>query len=44
LANAGVAVAVCTSVVALAILAHYSTHHKTVADALLRAAHRMGLS
>jgi hypothetical protein len=44
LMNAAVAVAVCTLVVALAILAHYSTHDKTVADVLLRAAHRMGLS
>jgi len=44
LTNAGVAVAICTSAVALAILAHYSAHDKTVADALLRAAHRMGLS
>ena len=44
LKNAAVAVAVGTLVAALAILAHYSTHDKTVADALLRAAHRMGLS
>ena len=44
LTNVAVAVAVCTLVAALAILAHHSTHDKTVADALLRAAHRMGLS
>ena len=44
LTNARVAVAVCMLVAALAILAHYSTHDKTVTDALLRAAHRMGLS
>jgi hypothetical protein len=44
LMNAAVAVAVCTLVVALAILTHYSTHDKTVANVLLRAAHRMGFS
>jgi len=44
LANATVAVAVCALIAALAILAYYSSHDKAVADELLRAVHRVGLS
>jgi len=44
LTNATVAVAVSAMVAALAILAYYSGHDKAVADELLRALHRVGLS
>lgn len=44
LTNATVAVAVCALIAALAIFAYYSGHDKAVADELLRAVHRVGLS
>lgn len=44
LTNATLAVAVCALIAAFAILAYYSGHDKAVADELLRAVHRVGLS
>ena len=44
LTNAAMAVAVMALVGAFSVLAYYSSHDKAVADALLRAAHRIGLS
>ena len=44
LTNATVAVAVCALIAALVILAYYSGHDNAVADELLRAVHRVGLS
>jgi hypothetical protein len=44
LTNAATAVAVSALVGAFAILAYYSSRDRAVADAILRAAHRIGLS
>jgi hypothetical protein len=36
-------VGLCTLVLALAAVAYYSTHERTVADSILNAVHRVGL-
>jgi len=42
--NAALAIGVCTLVVALALVAYFSSHDKAVADVLLKAVHGIGLS
>lgn len=42
--NAALTIGVCALVLALALIAYFSSHDKTVADVLLKAVHGIGLS